>query len=57
MPPAEDRLIERVLSALASVAAAHILLVIGPSNGRPVQIDVIPLEAPRLSRYPVTAER
>ena len=57
MPPAEDRLIERVLSALASVAAAHILLVIGPSNGQPVQIDVIPLEAPRLSRYPVTAER
>jgi hypothetical protein len=57
IPPSDDGLIERVLSALAGGTAAHILLVIGPSNGRPVRIDVIPLEAPRMSRYPVTAER
>jgi hypothetical protein len=47
--PSEDGLVERVVSALAGVTAAHILLVIGSSNGRSAQIDVIPLEAPRLS--------
>ncbi|MGO4186615.1 DUF5671 domain-containing protein [Pseudarthrobacter sp. TAF60_1] len=47
-PLSEDGLTERVVSALAGVTAAHILLVIGSSNGRSAQIDVIPLEAPRL---------
>jgi hypothetical protein len=49
-PSSEDGLIEQVVSALAGVTAAHILLVIGPSNGRSARIDVIPLESPRLSQ-------
>jgi hypothetical protein len=44
--PSEDGLVERVVSALAGVTAAHILLVIGPSDGRSARIDVIPLVAP-----------
>lgn len=57
VPTSEDGLIERVVTALAGVTAAHILLVISPSNGRPARIDVIPLEAPRLPQSPVATER
>jgi hypothetical protein len=45
-----DRILIAILSAIAllvgGVTAAHILLVIGPSDGRSARIDVIPLVAP-----------
>ncbi|WP_255768798.1 DUF5671 domain-containing protein [Pseudarthrobacter sulfonivorans] len=40
----EDGLAERVVGALTGVTAARLLLVVGPPNGRPARIDVIPLD-------------
>ena len=44
VPSPEPDLVERVVAALAGVAAESVLLVIGPANGQATRIDVIPLE-------------
>jgi hypothetical protein len=43
-PAAEPELVERVVAALAGVAAERVLLVIGPADGHAARIEVIPLE-------------
>lgn len=44
VPAAEPELVERVVAALAGVAAGRVLLVIGPADGQAARIEVIPLE-------------
>jgi hypothetical protein len=48
--PSEPELVERVVTALAGVAAQHVLLVIGPAAGQPTRIEVIPVETARMSQ-------
>lgn len=48
--PSEPGLAERVVTALAGVAAQHVLLVIGPATGQLARIEVIPLETASLSQ-------
>ncbi|KRE72799.1 DUF5671 domain-containing protein [Arthrobacter sp. Soil762] len=49
VPASEPELVERVVAALAGVAAERVLLVIGPADGQVPRIEVIPFEATRLS--------
>jgi hypothetical protein len=48
--PSEPELVERVVTALAGVAAQHVLLVIGPATGQLTRIEVIPVETARMSQ-------
>ncbi|MDR6417058.1 DUF5671 domain-containing protein [Pseudarthrobacter sulfonivorans] len=47
VPPSDPELVERVVAALAGVAAGSVLLVIGPADGQAARIEVIPVETTR----------
>ncbi len=45
--PSDPELVQRVVAALAGVAAERVLVVIGPADGQAARIEVIPVETTR----------